>query len=69
VNQWLFEQCQEAINNGKRVAVIGGDHSSPLGYYQALAAKTQATAFCILMHTQICAMLMRGLNFPMRPYV
>ncbi|MBR8838108.1 MAG: agmatinase family protein [Stigonema ocellatum SAG 48.90 = DSM 106950] len=39
VNQWLFNQCQEAINNGKRVAVIGGDHSSPLGYFQALAAK------------------------------
>jgi agmatinase len=39
VNQWLFEQCQEAINNGKRVAVVGGDHSSPLGYYQALAAR------------------------------
>ncbi len=39
VNQWLFENCQAAINNGKRVAVIGGDHSSPLGYFQALAAK------------------------------
>jgi agmatinase len=39
VNQWLFEQCQQAMNNGKRVAVIGGDHSSPLGYFQALAAK------------------------------
>ncbi|MDM9383721.1 agmatinase SpeB [Chlorogloeopsis sp. ULAP01] len=39
VNQWLFEQCQQAMNNGKRVAVIGGDHSSPLGYFQALATK------------------------------
>jgi agmatinase len=39
VNQWLFSKCQQAINNGKRVAVIGGDHSSPLGYFQALAAK------------------------------
>ncbi|MCM0592716.1 MAG: agmatinase SpeB [Gloeotrichia echinulata DVL01] len=38
VNQWLFAQSQQAINNGKRVAVIGGDHSSPLGYFQALAA-------------------------------
>lgn len=38
VNNWLFTQCQSAINNGKRVAVIGGDHSSPLGYFQALAA-------------------------------
>ncbi len=39
VNQWLFHQCQQAINNNKRVAVIGGDHSIPLGYFQALAAK------------------------------
>jgi agmatinase len=39
VNQWLFTQCQAAMNQGKRVAVIGGDHSSPLGYFQALATK------------------------------
>jgi agmatinase len=39
VNQWLFENCQQAIIQGKRVAVIGGDHSSPLGYFQALATK------------------------------
>ncbi|BAU04231.1 agmatinase SpeB [Fischerella sp. NIES-3754] len=39
VNQWLFENCQEAIDRGKKVAVIGGDHSSPLGYLQALATK------------------------------
>ncbi|MBP5973241.1 agmatinase family protein [Brasilonema sp. CT11] len=38
VNQWLFEQSKQAIENGKRVAVIGGDHSSPFGYFQALAA-------------------------------
>ncbi|MBE9003461.1 agmatinase family protein [Fortiea sp. LEGE XX443] len=37
VNQWLFTQCQEAMNQGKQVAVIGGDHSSPLGCFQALA--------------------------------
>jgi agmatinase len=39
VNQWLFTQCQAAINQGKKVAVIGGDHSSPLGCFQALAEK------------------------------
>jgi agmatinase len=39
INEWLFAQCQEAINQGKRVAVIGGDHSVPLGYLQALATK------------------------------
>lgn len=38
VNEWLFTQSQQAIKDGKRVAVIGGDHSSPLGYFQALAS-------------------------------
>jgi agmatinase len=37
VNQWLYKNCQQAIDSGKKVAVIGGDHSSPLGYFQALA--------------------------------
>jgi agmatinase len=37
VNEWLFNQCQQAMSQGKKVAVIGGDHSSPLGYFQALA--------------------------------
>ncbi|NJO39873.1 MAG: agmatinase family protein [Cyanobacteria bacterium CRU_2_1] len=37
VNQWLFEQTQTTMNRGKQVAVIGGDHSVPLGYLQALA--------------------------------
>lgn len=37
MNQWLYQQCTQALAEGKRVAVIGGDHSSPLGYFQALA--------------------------------
>ncbi|PAX52453.1 agmatinase family protein [Brunnivagina elsteri] len=39
VNNWLFQQCQQAMNSGKQVAVIGGDHSSPLGLFQAQAEK------------------------------
>lgn len=39
VNKWLFDKSQQAINDGKRVAVIGGDHASPLGYMQALAGQ------------------------------
>ena len=27
------------LNQGKKVALLGGDHSTPLGYYQALATK------------------------------
>lgn len=39
VNQWLFDQAQTAMDHGKQVAVIGGDHSVPLGYLQALATR------------------------------
>ncbi len=38
LNQWLFEQTKAAIAAGKRVGIIGGDHSVPLGYLQALAS-------------------------------
>ncbi len=37
VNQWLFEQAQAAMSQGKQVAVIGGDHSVPLGLMRAIA--------------------------------
>jgi agmatinase len=46
MNQWLFDRAHAAIQSGKKVAVIGGDHSVPLGYLQALA--TQYSDFGIL---------------------
>jgi agmatinase len=39
VNAWLYERTRTALKDGKQVAVIGGDHSSPLGCFQALAEK------------------------------
>ncbi|WP_448563482.1 agmatinase family protein [Trichothermofontia sp.] len=39
LNQWLFSQTQPAIAAGRWVGVIGGDHSVPLGYLQALASQ------------------------------
>ncbi|WP_448572386.1 agmatinase family protein [Trichothermofontia sp.] len=38
LNQGLFAQTQTAIAAGKWVGIIGGDHSVPLGYLQALAS-------------------------------
>jgi agmatinase len=38
LNRWLFDRCASALAAGKKVGVIGGDHSVPLGYMQALAA-------------------------------
>ena len=33
------EQTSHWLNQGKKVVLLGGDHSTPLGYYQALAEK------------------------------
>ena len=37
LNRWVFEKSVEWIEKGKTVAVLGGDHSSPLGLIRALA--------------------------------
>ncbi|MBE9078207.1 agmatinase family protein [Romeria aff. gracilis LEGE 07310] len=37
LNDWLRQQTRAALKQGKTVAVIGGDHSVPLGCLQALA--------------------------------
>jgi agmatinase len=36
LNRWVYGQTRELLKKNKRVGLIGGDHSSPLGYYQAL---------------------------------
>jgi agmatinase len=39
LNQWVYEQTKELLDNGKLVGLIGGDHSTPLGFYRAIAEK------------------------------
>ncbi|MEM7557435.1 MAG: arginase family protein, partial [Cyanobacteria bacterium P01_A01_bin.84] len=41
VNKWLFDNSSTAMKLGKKVAVVGGDHASPLGYLQALSTQYQ----------------------------
>jgi agmatinase len=36
VNQWVYEQCVSLLQQGKKIALIGGDHSVPFGYIRAL---------------------------------
>lgn len=42
LNNWVYEQTRELLNDGKLVGLLGGDHSSPLGYYKALGEKYDA---------------------------
>lgn len=39
LNQLVKEETAKLLDQGKLVGLIGGDHSTPLGYYQALAQK------------------------------
>ena len=56
LNNWVYEQTKELLDQGKLVAILGGDHSSPFGYYKALAEKhrefgiLQIDAHCDLRH-------------------
>lgn len=37
LNQWIYKQAQTVLAQGKQLVLLGGDHSIPLGYLQALA--------------------------------
>lgn len=39
LNQEVKNKVLSWMNQGKKVILLGGDHSTPLGYYQALATK------------------------------
>lgn len=39
LNKWVYEQSKDLLERGKLVALLGGDHSVPMGYYKAIAEK------------------------------
>jgi agmatinase len=39
LNEWVYDQTKELLDNDKLVGLLGGDHSTPLGFYKALAEK------------------------------
>ena len=39
LNNWVYEQTKELLQKGKLVGLVGGDHSTPLGYLKAIAEK------------------------------
>ena len=46
LNQWVFDQSKKWTEKGKKVCLLGGDHSTPLGMIQYLS--TQYDDFGIL---------------------
>lgn len=39
LNSWVKSQCQDLLKKGKFIGLVGGDHSTPLGYLHALSEK------------------------------
>lgn len=39
LNNWVYEETKALLQKEKLIGLIGGDHSTPLGYYKALAEK------------------------------
>jgi agmatinase len=39
LNNWVYEQTKDLLDKGKLVGLLGGDHSTPLGFYKAIAEK------------------------------
>jgi len=57
LNQWVYEQTRSLLEKQKLVGLLGGDHSTPLGYMRALAETKgsfgilQIDAHCDLRNT------------------
>ncbi|RYF83608.1 MAG: agmatinase family protein [Chitinophagaceae bacterium] len=39
LNNWVYQQAKAVLDSGKLLGVLGGDHSTPLGYMKAIAEK------------------------------
>lgn len=39
LNGWVYDQTKSLLDQDKLVGLVGGDHSTPLGFYKAIAEK------------------------------
>ena len=39
LNDWVYQQTKDLLDKGKLVGLLGGDHSTPLGFFKAIAEK------------------------------
>lgn len=39
LNNWVYEQTKALLQKGKLVGLLGGDHSTPLGFFRAIGEK------------------------------
>lgn len=53
LNNWVKERTTYWMNQGKLVGILGGDHSTPFGYLQALAEKHEYGVLQIDAHADL----------------
>lgn len=39
LNNWVYEKTKDIISKGHLLGLVGGDHSTPLGYFKAIGEK------------------------------
>ena len=39
LNNWVYQQTSDLLKKDKLVGLVGGDHSTPLGYFKAISEK------------------------------
>ncbi len=39
MNDWVYQESSSILSQNKKMILLGGDHSTPYGYYQALAER------------------------------
>jgi agmatinase len=62
LNNWVYQQTKALLEQGKLVALLlGGDHSTPLGYYKAIGEKWANSASCRSTRTATCAKATKAL--------
>ena len=61
MNNWVYEQVSALLHKGKLVALLGGDHSTSLGYFKAIAEKN--SSFGILQIDAHCDLRKAYENF------
>ncbi|HHM21217.1 MAG TPA: agmatinase, partial [Bacteroidetes bacterium] len=37
LNDWVYEETRAILKKGKKIGIVGGDHSVPLGYIKSLS--------------------------------
>ncbi len=53
MNDWVYNQAKKILQAGKMVALIGGDHSTPLGLMKALSEKYSYSILQIDAHADL----------------